>query len=49
MVITKDLSRLGRDHIQTDDYIEKWFPEHNVRYVSIMENVDTYILYCLRE
>lgn len=42
MVVTKDLSRLGRDHIQTDDYIEKWFPEHNVRYVSIMENVDTY-------
>ena len=43
MVITKDLSRLGRDHIQTDDYIEKWFPEHNVRYVSIMENIDTYV------
>lgn len=42
MVITKDLSRLGRDHIKTDDYIEKWFPEHNVRYVSIMENIDTY-------
>ncbi len=42
MVITKDLSRLGRDHIKTDDYIENWFPEHNVRYVSIMESVDTY-------
>ena len=42
MVITKDLSRLGRDHIKTDGYIENWFPEHNVRYVSIMENVDTY-------
>ncbi len=42
MVITKDLSRLGRDHIKTDDYIEMWFPEHNVRYVSVMENVDTY-------
>ncbi len=43
MVITKDLSRLGRDHIQTDDYLEKWFPEHNVRYVSVMENIDTYV------
>ena len=43
MIITKDLSRLGRDHIKTDDYIEKWFPEHNVRYVSIMENIDTYV------
>lgn len=42
MVITTDLSRLGRDHITTDDYIEKWFPEHNVRYVSIVEAVDTY-------
>jgi len=42
MVITKDLSRLGRNHVKTDDYIENWFPEHNVRYVSIMENVDTY-------
>ena len=42
MVITKDLSRLGRNHVKTDDYIENWFPEHNVRYVSIMESVDTY-------
>lgn len=42
MVITKDLSRLGRDHVETDNYIEKWFPEHNVRYVSILESVDTY-------
>ena len=42
MVITKDLSRLGRDHILTDNYVEKWFPSHNVRYVSIMENIDTY-------
>lgn len=42
MVITKDLSRLGRDHVETDKYIEKWFPEHNVRYLSIIEGVDTY-------
>ena len=42
MVITKDLSRFGRDHVETDNYIEKWFPEHNVRYVSILESVDTY-------
>ena len=32
MVITKDLSRLGRDYIETGEYIEKWFPENNVRY-----------------
>lgn len=42
MVITKDLSRLGRDHIETDNYIEKWFPLHNVRYVSILDGVDTF-------
>ena len=30
MVVTKDLSRLGRDYIETGEYIEKWFPENNV-------------------
>ena len=29
MVVTKDLSRLGRDYIETGEYIEKWFPENN--------------------
>ena len=42
MVITTDLSRLGRNHVKTDDFLEEWFPEHNVRYVSIVESVDTY-------
>lgn len=41
MVITKDLSRLGRDYIQTGHYIEKYFPENRVRYISILDNVDT--------
>lgn len=41
MVITKDLSRLGRDYIETGHYIEKYFPENNVRYISILDNVDT--------
>lgn len=41
MVITKDLSRLGRDYIQTGFYIEKYFPENRVRYLSILDNVDT--------
>lgn len=43
MVITKDLSRLGRDHVEADNYIEKWFPEHNVRYVAILDGVDTFV------
>jgi len=42
MLITKDLSRFGREHINADNYIEKWFPEHNIRYVAILDGVDTY-------
>ena len=34
MVITKDLSRLGRDYLQTGYYTEQYFPLHNVRYIS---------------
>lgn len=41
MIITKDLSRLGRDYIQTGFYLEKYFPENRVRYISILDNVDT--------
>ena len=43
MVITKDLSRLGRDYIKTGYYIENYFPENSVRYVSILDGIDTYI------
>ena len=42
MVITKDLSRLGRDYIKTGYYIENYFPEKQVRYVSILDGIDTY-------
>lgn len=42
MVVTKDLSRLGRDYIETGKYIEKWFPENNVRYVSVTDGIDTF-------
>lgn len=43
MVITKDLSRLGRDYIKTGFYIEDYFPKNNVRYVAITDGIDTYI------
>ena len=43
MVITKDLSRLGRDYIKTGYYIENYFPEKQVRYVSILDGIDTYL------
>lgn len=43
MVITKDQSRFGREHIESDNYMERWFPEHNVRYVAVLDGVDTYV------
>lgn len=43
MVITKDMSRLGRDYIGTGNLIEKYFPEHNVRYVAVTDNIDTFL------
>ena len=43
MIITKDMSRLGRDYIKTGYYLEKYFPEHNIRYIAITDNIDTYL------
>ena len=43
MVIVKDTSRLGRDYINFGEYIEKYFPEHQVRFVSIIDNYDSEI------
>lgn len=40
-IITKDLSRLGRDYLMTGQYIEVIFPDHDVRYIAINDNVDT--------
>ena len=42
MVITKDLSRLGRDYIDTGYYLEKYFPAKNVRYVAVNDGIDTF-------
>lgn len=41
MVVTKDLSRLGRNYIQSGYYVEQYFPMKRVRYVSILDNIDT--------
>lgn len=41
-VITKDLSRLGRNNIETSIYIEMYFPEHGVRYIALNDNVEEY-------
>ena len=40
-VITKDLSRLGRNYIEAGSYIEVFFPRHNVRYIAITDGVDS--------
>ena len=42
LVIVKDLSRLGRDHIMTGYYVENFFPENNIRFISIQENYDSF-------
>lgn len=41
IVITKDLSRLGRDYLLTGQYIEMIFHDYDVRYIAINDNVDT--------
>lgn len=41
MVITKSLSRLGRDYIETGRYIETFFPKNEIRYIAILDDVDT--------
>ena len=40
-VITKDLSRLGRDYLKTGELIEIVFPDYDVRYIAVNDNVDT--------
>ena len=40
-VITKDLSRLGRDMREASYYAEQFFPEHGIHYIAIADNFDT--------
>ena len=42
-IITKDLSRLSRNSFEANYYIELYFLERNIRYISILDNVDTFI------
>ena len=41
MVITKDLSRLGRDYIMTGYYSEIFFPSKGVRYIAVADHFDS--------
>ena len=40
-VITKDLSRLGRDMRESSYYAEQFFPEHGIHYIAINDNFDS--------
>lgn len=41
LVITRDLSRLGRDYILTGQYTEIYFPAKGVRYIAINDGYDS--------
>ena len=42
IIITKDLSRLGRNYIEVGNYTEFVFPRHGVRYIAINDSYDTF-------
>jgi len=39
--ITKDLSRLGREHVEMGRYLRRIFPAYGVRFIAINDNIDT--------
>jgi len=43
LIVTKDMSRLGRDYIETGRFIERYFPENNIRYVAVNDGIDTFV------
>lgn len=40
-VIVKDLSRLGREYIETGRYLRRVFPAYGVRFIAITDSIDT--------
>lgn len=40
-IIVKDLSRFGRNHIESDNYLENILPGYNVRFISINDDIDS--------
>ena len=40
-IITKDLSRLGRNYLEVGYYLEDYFPSNGIRYIAISDNIDT--------
>ena len=40
-VVVKDLSRFGRDYIETGRDLERWLPEHGVRFIAVTDGIDS--------
>ena len=40
-IVTKDLSRLGRNYVETGDYLERVFPFLGVRFIAVNDNYDS--------
>lgn len=40
-VIVKDLSRFGRDYVNSGQYLERWFPERGVRFLAVNDHIDS--------
>ncbi len=40
-VVVKDLSRLGRNYLDSGYYIEKYFPEHRIRFIAVNDSLDS--------
>ena len=40
-VIVKDLSRFGREYIETGRYLRRIFPAYGVRFIALNDNIDT--------
>ncbi len=41
-IVVRDLSRFGRDYVETGSYLEKIFPALGTRFISVKENFDNF-------
>ena len=41
-IVVRDLSRFGRDYVETGNYLEKIFPALGTRFISVKENFDNF-------